>query len=243
MKKFLFCTLVLCLVNSAFAARPKVSWDGYIQGGVESGEGTSNPSEGREKGSDVKFSVANMRLRLKAFRDSASSNQTSSLFFQLGSKGKEVTLLDGILSYQFSDSTKFQIGKFKVPTGMDWHVDDKDLDIIDRSDLTMMLNHGRNTGVMASGDIMDNLSYSIGHFNSGASPQGNGKDHLTAARLMLNHGDLHLQLSFAQDENKKVYYVEDKNDKPLFMHTQHRGQSQSSSPPSTVRKTPSKPMV
>ena len=189
----------------------QLDWNALIQLGGSKAEGTksfkphnfkyNNP----ESPESSVASFAEARLKLKASLDSAAlpSDTRSSLFFELKTeeteKGAKVIFLDGIAAHKFSDTMKLQIGKFKIPTGMDWLVPYTDLDIIERSELTTMITHGRNDGLMASGEIMANLSYNVGLFTDFDGDDNNKTTY--AARLMFNLEDIHLETSYTKQRS------------------------------------------
>ncbi|MCY4524908.1 MAG: porin [Halobacteriovoraceae bacterium] len=185
MKK-LFMVFLVFFISQVFAY--DISVKGNLKTSMESGEG-----------SGPKFNVNTARI--SASVDGANS------FAYLQAKVAEgidnkFKFGRGYVGYKFYFADA-QIGRFKVPIGIDHLTSSSKLDLVEESVLTSYLTHGTKDGLMISGDIIGNLSYNLAFMNT-SNDAYRGVDNAYAARLTFDHASLHLEAAYALQENNVV---------------------------------------
>ena len=201
MKKLFLSLFVFVLSTSmAMAAAPKMSWKGYVKTVLESGRGSNGTSTvpatnnlATPYGSGPKIGVANSRITA----DVTMNRAFGSLQVEVADGVSDgFRLMHGYAGYTFAKTTKFQVGRFKVPIGIDHLLPNSQLDLVEENALTAHLTHGWKNGLMISGDLMGSLSYNIAYFTA-ENRDYRGIDDGAAARLMYDRGNFHLEAALA----------------------------------------------
>ena len=201
MKKLFLSLFVFVLSTSmAMAAAPKMSWKGYVKTVLESGGGSNGTSTvpatnlfSSPYGSGPKIGVANSRITA----DVTMNRAFGSLQVEIADGVADgFRLMHGYAGYTFAKTTKFQVGRFKVPIGIDHLLPNSQLDLVEENALTAHLTHGWKNGLMISGDLMGSLSYNIAYFTA-ENRDYRGIDDGAAARLMYDRGNFHLEAALA----------------------------------------------
>ncbi|MCY4524909.1 MAG: porin [Halobacteriovoraceae bacterium] len=204
MKKMLMSMFVFTLCSSmAIAAAPKMSWNGHVRGSLESGTGSSVDGTG----SGPKFGVLTSRVTANTTMNRA----MGSLEVELADGVRDnFRFIHGYAGYKFGKTTMVQVGRFKVPIGIDHLTAEAELDLAERNGLTTSITHGWKNGLMLSGDVMGGLSYNLAYFTSSNNVEDYhnraGRDNAYAARLMYDRGNFHLEAAYAAQEGQTVAF-------------------------------------
>ena len=166
---------------------------------MEGKEGSNGVANGGSWGRDSKFFVANSRIIV----DGHGKQTFGSLQVELADGiDDDFKLIHAYAGYKFSE-TMIQAGRFKVPIGIDHLTPSVEWDLAEESVLTSHLTHGWKDGLMFAGDIIGNLSYNLAYFTSSYF-NSRGLDNAYAARLMFDHGNLHVEAAYAAQENNMI---------------------------------------
>ena len=190
--------------STAIAAPMGVTWNGHIRALLESGEGSNGTSIStalaRPRGAKEKFSIANARISAKATMNRVFSKLQVEL---ADGENNRFRLKDGYVGYELFKRLKFQVGRFKVPIGIDHLISNSQLDIIEENVLTTHLTFGRKNGLMLSGDLIGSIVFDVGIFAS-ENTLYRWLENTMVARLMWDIGNLHLEWAFANQEGKDI---------------------------------------
>jgi phosphate-selective porin len=114
------------------------------------------------------FSIANARLNIRGRLDQGFSYFVQTNFV------RQPALLDGRLTYRFSDLFSVDAGQFKAPFSHEFLVVASDIDFVNRSQVVTLLAPGRQIGAQVRGKSQRGWSYGLGLFNgNGIGSNGN----------------------------------------------------------------------
>lgn len=126
------------------------------------------------------FSVANARLKLSGEFDGGMG------YFLQTKFDNSPALLDAYMSYRISNELTLRMGQFKTPVSAEYLTSASDIDFVNRSRVVSALVPGRQIGVQAGGELVENsfnYALSVSNGNGTGSNNNDNGDFLFAGRL------------------------------------------------------------